>query len=84
MIKIDLHGLYVAEACDLVDSLTDHYFRSHNSRDDGCRCILLVIGRGLHSEDGAGRLGPALSALLRDKRCKFSMSEAMIKLPISV
>lgn len=51
---LDLHGQRAAKVSDLVAS----FVRSHHRR--GARNLLIIAGKGLHSEDGVGVLRHAL------------------------
>lgn len=51
---LDLHGERVARVTDVVAS----FVRMHHRR--GARHLLIIVGKGLHSEDGVGVLLPAL------------------------
>jgi DNA-nicking Smr family endonuclease len=51
---LDLHGLRAAQ----VGSTLERFIRMHHRR--GARHLLLITGKGLHSEDGVSILGPAL------------------------
>ncbi|KAK0219025.1 hypothetical protein IW262DRAFT_1298121 [Armillaria fumosa] len=56
--EIDLHGLYVKEAIAYTDiALEEAKFRGDSE-------IRFIVGRGLHSEDGEARLGPAIEKLM--------------------
>lgn len=61
--KIDLHGLFVAEAV----SITTKALMFYRARQLGVRLISFVVGKGLHSPGGISRLKPTMSRfLLRD------------------
>jgi len=51
---LDLHGLRAAQ----IGSTLERFIRMHHRR--GARHLLLITGKGLHSEDGVSILGPAL------------------------
>jgi DNA-nicking Smr family endonuclease len=55
---LDLHGQRTAQASDLVAS----FVRSHHRR--GARQLLIIVGKGLHSQDGVGVLMPAVADAL--------------------
>jgi DNA-nicking Smr family endonuclease len=60
--RLDLHGMTQAEAKDAVERfLTD-------SRRAGKRCVLIVHGRGLHSQDQVPVLKAQLKGWLSQKR----------------
>jgi DNA-nicking Smr family endonuclease len=58
--RLDLHGERAARVGDLVAS----FVRSHHRR--GARHVLIIVGKGLHSEDGVGVLRHAVSDALTD------------------
>ncbi|HKP57612.1 MAG TPA: Smr/MutS family protein [Polyangiales bacterium] len=51
--SLDLHGLRVNQ----VGPAIERFVRSHQRR--GARHVLLIVGKGLHSEAGVSMLGPA-------------------------
>ncbi|SJL14224.1 uncharacterized protein ARMOST_17680 [Armillaria ostoyae] len=57
--EIDLHGLYVKEAI----AYTDAALKEAKLRGDSE--IRLIVGKGLHSEGGAAKVGPAIQNLMR-------------------
>ncbi|KAK0485382.1 hypothetical protein EDD18DRAFT_1196183 [Armillaria luteobubalina] len=57
--EIDLHGLYVKEAIAYTDAALEEAKLRGDSE------IRLIVGRGLHSEDGEAKLGPAIKGLMR-------------------
>ncbi|SJL10230.1 uncharacterized protein ARMOST_13614 [Armillaria ostoyae] len=57
--EIDLHGLYVKEAIAYTDTaLEEAKLRSDSE-------IRLIVCKGLHSEGGAAKVGPAIKNLMR-------------------
>jgi DNA-nicking Smr family endonuclease len=55
---LDLHGERAARVTDVVET----FVRSHHRR--GAKHLLIIVGKGLHSEDGQGVLLPALTDAL--------------------
>ena len=55
---IDLHG----ETADAVELLLSRFVRGHHRR--GCKYLLIIHGKGLHSQDGRGVLGDAVFVAL--------------------
>lgn len=51
---LDLHGEVTARVSDVVST----FVRTHQRR--GAKHVLIIVGKGLHSEDGQGVLLPAL------------------------
>jgi DNA-nicking Smr family endonuclease len=51
--KLDLHGLRANQVAPAIE----RFVRSHQRR--GARHVLLIVGKGLHSEDGTSVLAPA-------------------------
>lgn len=60
---LDLHGERTARVSELVSS----FVRSHHRR--GARHLLIIVGKGLHSEDGTGVLLPAVIDALTQSLC---------------
>jgi DNA-nicking Smr family endonuclease len=60
---LDLHGERTAKVSDTVAS----FVRLHHRR--GARHLLIIVGKGLHSEDGNGVLLPALVDALTQGLC---------------
>ncbi|KAK0430775.1 Smr-domain-containing protein [Armillaria borealis] len=57
--EIDLHGLYVKEAIARTDTALEE------AKGRGDSEIRIIVGKGLHSERGEARLGPAIKGLMR-------------------
>ncbi|KAK0215953.1 hypothetical protein EDD85DRAFT_440476 [Armillaria nabsnona] len=57
--EIDLHGLYVKEAI----TYTDAALKEAKLRGDSE--IRLIVGKGIHSEGGEAKLGPAIKGRMR-------------------
>jgi len=55
--EVDLHGLYVKEAIDYTDRALQQ------ARTRGDRELYLIVGKGLHSKDGA-KIKPAIQQLI--------------------
>lgn len=72
-IVIDLHGLYVIHSLQIVESALEYYQygigRSKLGGSGVLRKVLLtfIVGKGLHSVGGRGRIGPAVVNFLRDR-----------------
>ena len=67
---MDLHGLTVREALDLIESVLRACAATKAQRQHsrgGRVIVLFIVGKGLHSQDGRSRLGPAVTAKL--SRC---------------
>lgn len=60
---LDLHGERAAKVSDTVAA----FVRTHHRR--GARHLLIIVGKGLHSEDGTGVLLPALIDALTQGLC---------------
>jgi DNA-nicking Smr family endonuclease len=60
---LDLHGERTARVGELVSS----FVRGHHRR--GARHLLIIVGKGLHSEDGTGVLLPAVIDALTQGLC---------------
>lgn len=58
--RMDLHGLHVREA----ESRVAARIREMRARP-GRQKLVLVVGRGLHSEDGVLKIGPAMIDMAR-------------------
>ncbi|KAK0219027.1 hypothetical protein IW262DRAFT_1073499 [Armillaria fumosa] len=57
--EIDLHRLHVKEAIARTDAALEEATRRGDSQ------IRIIVGKGLHSEDGEAKLGPAIKSLMR-------------------
>ncbi|KAK0477563.1 hypothetical protein IW261DRAFT_1338373, partial [Armillaria novae-zelandiae] len=62
--EIDLHGLYVREAITCTDAAIEEAKRRGDSE------IRLIVGKGLHSEDGEAKVRPAIKGLM----CKYQLA----------
>lgn len=80
-LSIDLHGLLISEACDFVESLIEYYADYHVEKVP-CLRVYLIVGKGNHSNDGCGKLGPAISSLLKKMNVKHSYGDSLVKLTL--
>ncbi|KAH9083553.1 hypothetical protein EDB83DRAFT_2212788 [Lactarius deliciosus] len=55
--KIDLHGLYVAEAIQVAED------QVQTARGRGDEVVRFIVGKGLHSDAGEAKIRPALENL---------------------
>jgi len=78
--RLDLHTVHVREALQLVASVMK-YFTELRTRENkmGRLEVGLLVGRGLHSENGP-RLGPNLAAFIRRNGVSFFEDEAWLVL----
>lgn len=68
MIVIDLHGIPVVQALQIVDSSLDHYYHCDGSKLHSKKIILkYIVGKGIHSPGGIPKIGSAVQQLLRDR-----------------
>ncbi|PBK85166.1 DUF1771-domain-containing protein [Armillaria gallica] len=58
--EIDLHGLYVKEAIAYTDAALEEAKLRGDSE------IRFIVGKGLHSEGGTAKVGPAIKDLMRE------------------
>jgi len=64
---LDLHGLTQDEAETALETFIV------NAKRHGCRKVLIIHGKGIHSKDGEGVLGRLVQNFItRDKRCGAS------------
>ncbi|KAH9061238.1 hypothetical protein EDB87DRAFT_1610707 [Lactarius vividus] len=56
--KVDLHGLYVAEAIQISKD------QLQTARSKGDKVVRFIVGKGLHSDGGGAKIRPALEDLL--------------------
>lgn len=68
--ECDLHGETIADAQDLLRG------QIADCRAQGCPCMLVVCGRGLHSKDGRPILRPAVCKFLYDHSDVLACCEA--------
>jgi len=68
--RVDLHGLTAAEACTSVGRFIEK--NRHGRR----RCVCIVHGRGLHSEENASVLKPRVRAYLSSHRSVLAFADA--------
>ncbi|KAH9176278.1 hypothetical protein EDB89DRAFT_1846555, partial [Lactarius sanguifluus] len=67
--KIDLHGLYVAEAIQVANA------QLQTARLRGDEVVRFIVGKGLHSDAGGAKIRPALEDLVtKYVRCVVSDS----------
>jgi hypothetical protein len=76
---IDLHGLYVKEAIEFTASVLDYYYdRSAHPRV----LIRFIVGRGVLSQGGVCRLGPAIKKYLDSEGVYCSLTEGELRVRI--
>lgn len=85
--KVDLHGLHVQEAIEVVEELLEWHRQSLRENSPAKKKYLyLITGTGKHSHRGKPRLKPAILKLLREK--KYVVNEQngvlVVKLPTAV
>jgi len=68
--RCDLHGMTAADACARVRRFID------NSRHSRHRCVCVVHGRGLHSEDNVSVLKTRVRELLKSHRSVLAYADA--------
>ena len=69
--EIDLHGLYVEEALEIVKARLDGIdARRHGETNRGLR---IITGAGHHSDGGRARIRPAVEALLRERHYEYQV-----------
>jgi DNA-nicking Smr family endonuclease len=68
--RLDLHGLTAVEACTSVGRFIEK--NRHGRR----RCVCIVHGRGLHSEENASVLKPRVRAYLSSHRSVLAFADA--------
>lgn len=69
--RIDLHGLTVAEAEEVVLGL----LRQYEGRAD---TLTVITGQGLHSASGKARLRPAVMELLEQQGYRYTKSQGLL------
>lgn len=67
--EIDLHGLYVKEAEDILETRIQACLQRRASHLD------VIVGKGIHSENGVAKLKPAVERLCQKHRFKFALDE---------
>ncbi len=86
MITIDLHGLPLVQALQIVDSSIDYYRDVFDGRKDKIERVTIryVVGRGVHSPGGIAKMRPAVVNLLNDRNeTNYVVCEGEIMLNIS-
>jgi hypothetical protein len=70
LIQVDLHGLPVVQALQVVDSSIDYYREVFDRKKVNIKHVNLrfVVGKGLHSPGGIPKIGPAVLKLLKDRQ----------------
>ncbi|KAH7108313.1 DUF1771-domain-containing protein [Auriculariales sp. MPI-PUGE-AT-0066] len=57
--EVDLHGLYVKEAIHYADRAVQE------AKNRGETSIRIIVGKGMHSKGGKGKLGPAIEEVMQ-------------------
>jgi hypothetical protein len=87
MIMIDLHGLPVVQALQIVDSSIDYYRDSYDARKENIERVTVryIVGKGIHSAGGIAKIKPAVLSLLSDRNeTNFVLYEGEIILSIGL
>ncbi|CAG9332864.1 unnamed protein product [Blepharisma stoltei] len=74
---IDLHGLRVKEAIELLEAFL------HESQEDGLKRVEVVTGKGMHSTHGIAKIKPAVAEYLKEKGYKASDLEGGYSVSLS-
>ncbi|KAH9061250.1 hypothetical protein EDB87DRAFT_1610795 [Lactarius vividus] len=65
--KVDLHGLYVAEAVQFAKDQVE------TARSRGDEAVRFIVGKGLHSNAGEAKIRPALEELFTKRGLTHSL-----------
>ncbi|CAD7933588.1 unnamed protein product [Amoebophrya sp. A25] len=65
--KLDLHGLYVREAEEVLEAFLDTFSKNKTEKQ-----VCVVFGQGNHSENHRAKIGPAVKGFLRRANLKFA------------
>ncbi|KAF8418961.1 hypothetical protein EV426DRAFT_616894 [Tirmania nivea] len=76
--EIDLHGLYVAEAKEILNK------RIRAERARGTKGLHVIVGKGNHSTGGIQKIKPAVKGLCRKLNLQFSTEENAGRMYISL
>jgi len=76
--EIDLHGLYVQEAKDILK------LRIETERVKGGSGLHVIVGKGNHREGGAQKIKPAVEELCREFSLKYSIEQKAGRMHISL
>jgi len=76
--EIDLHGLYVQEAMEILGS------QIHAEQARGGTGLKVIVGKGNHSNGGIQRIKPAVKDLCRELNLQFFTSENAGEMHISL
>lgn len=83
--SVDLHGLTVREAVELAESVlmacADSRSKQQGRQQGRIRktTVVFIVGKGLHSQDGRSRLGPAITAKLSRHGVPYVSREGIIE-----
>jgi len=78
--SFDLHGLYVKEAIQAVESILNYY---SNTSPNCMNTLNLIVGRGNNSQGNKPKLGPSVCRYMESKGYRCSRSDAEIKIKLS-
>jgi len=71
LIAVDLHGLHVSEALDIVETVISLKQKERDRYGPEVKVITFITGVGKHSTGGKAKIRPALIEYLKDYGIKF-------------
>lgn len=76
VLEVDLHGLFVADALDVVQRVLQQMRERLRERGCGPTVLSIITGVGRHSAGGVAKIRPAVLGLLRQEGYAFSESRS--------
>jgi len=72
LIAVDLHGLHVSEALDVVETVITLKQKERERTGPEAKVVTFITGVGKHSIGGKAKIRPALIEYLKDYGLKFT------------
>lgn len=74
--SIDLHGLHVAEALQVINQLLEIHAQMGESNNNKTKKLRVITGQGIHSIHGVAKIKPAVKNFLKSKGYTFVEADA--------
>ncbi|RPB20332.1 hypothetical protein L211DRAFT_528236 [Terfezia boudieri ATCC MYA-4762] len=74
--EVDLHGLKVVEGVRVAKEVVEGFFEGRRGRDRGT--VRVITGKGRHSKDGKGVMGPAVVKMLREEGWRVQVGSGWV------
>ncbi|EGC33217.1 hypothetical protein DICPUDRAFT_92452 [Dictyostelium purpureum] len=82
-LRIDLHGLHVGEALDMVQRAIEIHASGEYSGNNRPQILSIITGQGNHSVNRVARIKPAVVAFLKECKIKYVDKQGVLEVDIN-